>query len=148
MTYMYTGNCVLGKRAKYVYITESTKFSFSHLCTCMWGSDWLRAGCQEVSMRSTRGGSRGMYITFAFAKKVNKAEPTLAFKPRGDVTRNSKQGYQCPPKDICPPKLSIADPELRSEGVGGGARNIIYGPPYLKTIFSDCVSSLGSFWFR
>ena len=27
-------------------------------------------------------------------KKVNKAEPTLALKPRGDVTRNPKQGYQ------------------------------------------------------
>ena len=32
-----------------------------------------------------------MYITFASAK-VDKAEPTLALKPRGDVTRNSKQG--------------------------------------------------------
>ena len=25
-------------------------------------------------------------------QKVNKAEPTLALKPRGDVTRNPKQG--------------------------------------------------------
>ena len=38
---------------------------------------------------------RGMYITPASAK-VNKVEPTLALKPRGDVTRNLKQGYQWP----------------------------------------------------
>ena len=34
-------------------------------------------------------------------QKANKAEPTLALKPRGEVTRNPKQGYQCPPP---PPK--------------------------------------------
>ena len=37
-----------------------------------------------------------MYITFTSAKHANKAEPTLALKPRGDVTRNPKQGYQWP----------------------------------------------------
>ena len=31
----------------------------------------------------------------------NKAEPTLALKPRGDVTRSPKQGYQWPHKWIC-----------------------------------------------
>ena len=44
------------------------------------------AGHQEIGMCSTRGGSWGMYTTF------NKAAPTLDFKPRGDVTRNPKQG--------------------------------------------------------
>ena len=35
-------------------------------------------------------------------QKANKAEPTLALNPRGDVTRNPKQGYQWPPKkDMC-----------------------------------------------
>ena len=34
-------------------------------------------------------------------QKANKAEPTLALKPRGDVTRNTKQGYQWPPKRTC-----------------------------------------------
>ena len=51
------------------------------------------AGCKEVSMCSTRGGFQVMCITFTSAK-VNKAEPTLTLKPRGDVTRNPKQGYQ------------------------------------------------------
>ena len=31
-------------------------------------------------------------------KKVNKAEPTLALKPRGDVTRNPKRGTSGPQK--------------------------------------------------
>ena len=36
----------------------------------------------------------------------NKAEPTLALKPKGDVTRSPKQGYQWPhKKDSCPPKI-------------------------------------------
>ena len=67
----------------------------------MWGSDRLRAGRQEVGKCSTRGESWGMYITFASAKIANKAEPTLALKPRGDVTRNPKQGYQWPQKRTC-----------------------------------------------
>ena len=68
---------------------------------CMWGSDRLRAGRQEVGKCSTRGESWGMYITFASANIANKAEPTLALKPRGDVTRNPKQGYQWPQKRTC-----------------------------------------------
>ena len=32
---------------------------------------------------------------------ANKAEPTLALKPRGDVTRSPKQGYQRPHKWTC-----------------------------------------------
>ena len=32
---------------------------------------------------------------------MNKAEPTLALKPRGDVTSNPKQGYQWPQNRIC-----------------------------------------------
>ena len=36
-------------------------------------------------------------LHFASAKQVNKAaEPTLALKPIGDVTRNSKEEYQWP----------------------------------------------------
>ena len=39
-----------------------------------------------------------IYITFTSAKQANKAEPTRALKPRGDVTRNPKQGYPVAPK--------------------------------------------------
>ena len=42
-----------------------------------------------VGRCSARGGSQGMFITFASAQ-VNKAESTLALKPRGDITRNPK----------------------------------------------------------
>ena len=34
-------------------------------------------------------------------RNANKAEPTLALKPRGDVTRNPKQGYQWPQNRTC-----------------------------------------------
>ena len=34
-------------------------------------------------------------------QSLNKAEPTLALKPRGDVTRSPKQGYQWPQKWTC-----------------------------------------------
>ena len=40
-----------------------------------------------------------MYITFASAMRI--MQPTLALKPRGDVTRNPKQGYQWPQKRTC-----------------------------------------------
>ena len=34
--------------------------------------------------------------------------PTLALKPRGDVTRSPKQGYQWPhKKDLCPPNFLL-----------------------------------------
>ena len=53
------------------------------------------AGHQEVGRCSAKGEFQGMYITFA-STKANKAEPTMALKPREDVTRNLKQGYQWP----------------------------------------------------
>ena len=34
-------------------------------------------------------------------QSLNKAEPTLALKPRGDITRSLKQGYQWPQKWTC-----------------------------------------------
>ena len=34
-------------------------------------------------------------------QSANKAEPTLALKPRGNVTRSPKQGYQWPQKWTC-----------------------------------------------
>ena len=47
-------------------------------------------------MCSIRVGSWGMYITFASAKKVNKAEPTLALKPRGDSPEIQNRGISGP----------------------------------------------------
>ena len=34
-------------------------------------------------------------------QSLNKAEPTLALKPRGGITRSPKQGYQWPRKWTC-----------------------------------------------
>ena len=63
---------------------------------------------KRSAMCSTRGGSEGMYITFASAMWISKIEPTLALKPRGDVTRNSKQGTSGPKiGHMCPPKILV-----------------------------------------
>ena len=44
-----------------------------------------------------------MYVMFASAMQIR--QPTLALKPRGDVTRNPKQGVPvAPKKDMCPAK--------------------------------------------
>ena len=58
------------------------------------------AGRQEVGTCNTRGGSQGMY-NISPLQKANKAEPTLALKPRGDVPRNPKQGYQWSQNRTC-----------------------------------------------
>ena len=72
-------------------------------------------GRQEVSRCHTRGESQGMCnITCMPPLSSNKAEPTLALKPRGDVTRSPKQGYQWThKKDSCPPKIKKKCPNSR-----------------------------------
>ena len=70
---------------------------------CLAGT-WKRrlschAGCQEVSRYHPRGESQGTCnITHMPPLSSNKAEPTLALKPRGDITRSPKQGYEWPHK--------------------------------------------------
>ena len=65
------------------------------------------AGRQEVNRYNTTGESQGTCnITRTPLPSADKAEPTLALKPRGDITRSPKQGYQWPhKKDSCPPKI-------------------------------------------
>ena len=59
---------------------------------------------------------------------VNKAEPTLALKPRGDVTRNPKQGYQWPQNRTCE---CVRQSDFHLDG--GGGRGGRPGPPsYLQ----------------
>ena len=41
-----------------------------------------------------------MYITFA-STKANKAQPTLALRPRGDINKSPNQGYQWPQNRTC-----------------------------------------------
>ena len=58
------------------------------------------SGHQEVVKCSTRGGPQGMYIMFTSTKQLNKAEPTLALKPRNPNrgTNDPKIEHMCPPK--------------------------------------------------
>ena len=47
-----------------------------------------------------------MNLRITQARKLTSKGSTLALKPRADVTRSLKQGYQWPhEKDLCPPKL-------------------------------------------
>ena len=51
-----------------------------------------------------------MYISRTPPPSANKAEPTLALKLRGDVTRSQKQGYQWPHKWTCVQNRGISGP--------------------------------------
>ena len=64
---------------------------------------WLTCRCH------TRGESQGTCnVACRPSLSSNKAEPTLALKPRGDITRSLKQGYQwLHEKDSCPPKTFL-----------------------------------------
>ena len=46
---------------------------------------------------------------------ANKAEPTLALKPRGDITRSPKQGYQWPQKWTCVQQNFLKKKEKKKE---------------------------------
>ena len=69
--------------------------------TRMWGKRLAamlaiytgRGVTPEVNLRE--------HISHMPLQSSNKAEPTLALKPRGDVTRSPKQGYQWPQKWTC-----------------------------------------------
>ena len=74
----------------------------SHQCLAGMWKRWLdcNAGCQEVSRCHTRGESQRMcnIRTCTPLLSLNKAEPTLALKPRGDITRSPKRGISGPTK--------------------------------------------------
>ena len=69
--------------------------------TCMWGRQLaamlalytVKGVAPEVNLRER--------ILRTPLPSTNKAEPSLALKPRGDVTRSPKQGYQWPHKWAC-----------------------------------------------
>ena len=107
-----------------VRIIKARSLTSTDACWEVTGCD---ASCQEVGRCSTRGGSQGMYYIHLH-KKANKAEPTLALKPRGDLTRNPKQWYQWPQKRTC---VRSIDPAWS----GGGPRNMKYKGPPMAAIF-------------
>ena len=69
--------------------------------TRMWGKQpaamlaiYTSSGvAPEVNLRE--------HISRTPLQSSNKTEPTLALKPRGDITRSPKQGYQWPQKWTC-----------------------------------------------
>ena len=58
------------------------------------------AGYTHQQRCHTRGESQER-ISHTPPQSSNKTEPTLALKPRGDITRSPKQGYQRPQKWTC-----------------------------------------------
>ena len=78
--------------------------TYAHACGEVTG---CIAGCQESVGVAPEVDLGGMYITFASAKKQIRQNPLWLWNPNEEVTRNSKQGYQWPPKkDMCLSKTS------------------------------------------
>ena len=67
----------------------------------MWGK-WPAAMLAIYNSRGvTPEVNLSEHISHTPPWSLNKAEPTLALKPRGDITRSPKQGYQWPQKWTC-----------------------------------------------
>ena len=65
---------------------------------CMWGSDQLHNGHQEVGTCSTRGGSWGMYITFGSVKKWIRQNPLWLWNPEEMSPEIQNRGTSGPQK--------------------------------------------------
>ena len=89
------------------YTNQSTETGGSNLGippllkhACVEG-DWLLCWHCTPAMVSHQMLISGTCISRMPSPSVNKAEPTLALKPRGDITRSPKQGYQWAHKWTC-----------------------------------------------
>ena len=65
--------------------------------TCIGNMIGCYAGCQEVGRYHTRGAETSTVHCVQVRKHTGKGS-TLALKPRADITRSQKQGYQWPHK--------------------------------------------------
>ena len=75
------------------------------LWTCLQVHRSKRLNCNADLYTVSRCHTRGEFEDHT-GKKACKKRSTLALKPRADVTRSPKQGYQWShKKDSCPPKL-------------------------------------------
>ena len=82
--------------------SENTSLNPGNLTSATVCGD--RTGCTPATKRSVSVAPEvdlGECTLYSPPLKANKAEATLALKPRGDVTRNPKQGYQWPQKRTC-----------------------------------------------
>ena len=75
-------------RSSSVWVIASLNPTSAHLCGEV-------TGCMMSAKRSVHVVPEvdlGKVHHIHLRKKVNKAEPTLTLKPRGDITRNPKEG--------------------------------------------------------
>ena len=83
--------------------SESTSLNPGNLTSATVCGD--RSGWVPAAKRSACGVSEVDLRECTFASAIQIRQPTLASIPRGDVTRNLKQGYQWPQiGHTCPPK--------------------------------------------
>ena len=81
----------------------------------------------------TRGESEGSVVHRRGSMQAR--ESTLALKPRADVTRSPKQGYQWPHEtDMCPTKKKCFQQCLSNKGISGS--KFFHFKLYLKLIKS------------
>ena len=82
--------------------SESTSLNPGNLTSATVRGD--RTGCASAAKRLASVAPEvdlGECALHLPPQKANKAEPTLALNPRGNATRNPKQGYQWPQKRTC-----------------------------------------------
>ena len=71
----------------------------------IWHPTWGKQPAAMLAIYTSRGVTPEVNLRECVSRmplpSVNKAEPTVALKPRGDVTRSPKQEYQLPQKWTC-----------------------------------------------
>ena len=61
---------------------------------------------KKVVLKRSAGVAPEVNLRNIAQARKHASESTLALKPRADITRSPKQGYQWPhKKDMCPPKI-------------------------------------------
>ena len=78
---------------------------------CLWisltaASMWVKVAQLPCWHRRSAGVAPEVNLRNSTQARKYASESTLALKPRADITRSPKQGYQWPhKKDMCPPKI-------------------------------------------
>ena len=73
--------------------------------------DWNRLGCHANRYTVSRCCTRGESEDHTSGKACK--DPSWLLRPRTDVTRSTKQGYQWPhEKDLCPQKFLLKKPSI------------------------------------
>ena len=97
-------------RGKKIIGSVGKAFAYGMIVSCLSFTNDFYRYVEEISLVAILATKRMAGVKpevyHIFLCQVQIRLPNLALKPRGDVTRSLKQGYQWPyKKDFCPPKL-------------------------------------------